>query len=510
MKVIYLKNFRKGYATNSSSTHSLIYRNKDEMFEDLNVFELNFYDRFDKTIAASKAAKIKYVAANIMFNDKLFEIMCLYYPEMKQYEKDAKYVVENTRKYVNGEITYDDFNDQKFGMCNRQSLYFQNSKFLEASIDYLRNIIDDDDVIIVGGSDETDFVFDTKENHTELPIPEWVEFNSDKKGHIVKNGNYWVGYGYGTEDNGKLRFTTSKHNCVPEYPELIDLKITNKCNHNCKFCYMDSNKDGKHAELSFLKKIISSLSSNEFDSFDTRVEFSVGGGDVLLYPHLEELFSYMTKKGHIVNTTINAKDALKIVGNEKLYDIFKKYVKGIGVSVSNEEDIEKIIPLRNLFSVDHVYKQIKIHLIPEFLGVEKTISFVEKLKKYNFYDILFLGYKTNGRGKTQNITPFNEDDLKKIFNEQYTISVDTTFANKYYDWLKDNFETEHTLTLNEGEYSMYVDGVTKNAYKSSYQLDKPYNLEIDSWENKNQTWFTVKEAFNNIRKDNGFEVYKLT
>ena len=58
MKVIYLKNFRKGYATNSSSTHSLIYRNKDEMFEDLNVFELNFYDRFDETIAASREAKI--------------------------------------------------------------------------------------------------------------------------------------------------------------------------------------------------------------------------------------------------------------------------------------------------------------------------------------------------------------------------------------------------------------------------------------------------------------------
>ena len=36
MKAVYLKNFRKGFATNSSSTHSLIYRNKGEVFDDLN------------------------------------------------------------------------------------------------------------------------------------------------------------------------------------------------------------------------------------------------------------------------------------------------------------------------------------------------------------------------------------------------------------------------------------------------------------------------------------------
>lgn len=35
MIAVYLKNFRKGFATNSSSTHSIIYRNKDEMFKDL-------------------------------------------------------------------------------------------------------------------------------------------------------------------------------------------------------------------------------------------------------------------------------------------------------------------------------------------------------------------------------------------------------------------------------------------------------------------------------------------
>lgn len=90
----------------------------------------------------------------------------------------------------------------------------------------------------------------------------------------------------------------------------------------------------------------------------------------------------------------------------------------------------------------------------------------------------------------------------------YCVSLDTSFASKYYGWLKDNFETEHTITLNEGEYSIYIDGITKNAYKSSYQLDKPYNLEYGNWDERDKTWYTAIEAFTHIREDNGFETYK--
>jgi hypothetical protein len=57
----------------------------------------------------------------------------------------------------------------------------------------------------------------------------------------------------------------------------------------------------------------------------------------------------------------------------------------------------------------------------------------------------------------------------------------------------------------EGEFSMYIDGVVKKAYKSSYQLDKPYNLDYRNDENKKS--FRVKEAFARIRKDNGLMMY---
>lgn len=489
MKTVYLKNFRKGFATNSSSTHSVIYKNKDDMFKDLNIFELDFYDRFDNTIAASKEAKIKYVAANIMWNEKLYEIMCAFYPDMKKYEEKIK----KERKSHN----------EDFGMYARGSLYFPNSIYLEASIDYLRNIIEDDDIIIIGGSDEEDFVYCTKKNHEELPEADSIGiYDSTPKG-VVKNGNYWVGYGY----DGKIRFKTEKGKCIPFYPELIDLCITKNCNHNCNFCYMNAGPNGKHADIASLKRIIGYFSNGYGGRYNTRIEFSVGGGNVLLYPQLDELFRFMYENGHIINTTINAKDCEMLLSDESILNTFKQYVRGIGISISEDKDIEMLSKLNGTFVGDN-YKDIVIHLIPEMLGVDKTREFIVKLKKYGYNRFLFLGYKTNGRGVTQKHVKLTKNDLDKLFDDLYCVSVDTTFAKTYDEWLNSNYETEHTITKLEGEYSMYIDGVEGIAYKSSYQLNKPYNINIGNYKDYNEKWFNPIDAFHRIRKDNGLENYE--
>ena len=156
MRILYLKNYRKGPATNSSSTHSVIFKNKDDMFKDMNVFEENFYDRYTETLAVSKSAKIKYIAANIMYYKPLYDTMCLIYPEMEQYRELIKETInDEEEKYP-----------YSFGMYARGRLYFRDN--LEASIGYLRNIIENDDIIIVGGSDEEEFVYDTIEDHKKI------------------------------------------------------------------------------------------------------------------------------------------------------------------------------------------------------------------------------------------------------------------------------------------------------------------------------------------------------
>ena len=164
MKAVYLKNFRKGLATNSSSTHSLIYRNDGELFKDLDIFECDYYDRCTSTIAASREAKIKYVLADIMYNETLVKIMSYIYPEMKKYFPLIKDNMEGK-------------SEDCFGMYFRGNLEFPNN--IEASVDYLKNVIDDDNIIIVGGSDEADFVYDTIEGHVECPDPDMINYGSN-------------------------------------------------------------------------------------------------------------------------------------------------------------------------------------------------------------------------------------------------------------------------------------------------------------------------------------------
>lgn len=490
MKAVYLKNFRKGFATNSSSTHSVIYKNKGDLLNDLNIFELDYYDRYDDTIAATREAKIKYIAANIEYNDELFDIMSKLYPEMKQYETAIK-EQRDIEKMNYEDLLKNNIDYNRFGMAARGRLYFNGSENLEPTIKYLTNVIDNEDIVIVGGSDEEDFVFETIEDHKEVLDP------SDVSGTIVKNGNYYIGYGW----RGRIRFSLTNEDTIPSYPELIDLKITNKCNNNCPFCYMDSTMKGKEADIKTLKKRIGELSGG-YDAWNKRlIEFSVGGGNVLLYPHLEELFEYMVNQGHIVNTTINAKDVDLLKKDEKLKNIFAKYVSGLGVSVTSVNDLPYLEKLRDLFPTHKMDKEpglvtsnVVIHLIPEMLGVDATKEIMTRLRYMGYYSCLFLGYKTNGRGATQKYFNFTDKDLTELFvYGGHCIGIDTTFANRHKKWLDENFETEATVTLHEGEYSMYIDGVTDTAYKSSYQLDKPYPLKD----------YSVLTAFKNIREDNG-------
>lgn len=513
-KPVYLKNFRKGFATNSSSTHSLIYKNKEDMFEDLNIFGVNYFDRFTENIAASREAKIKYVFHAIWWNDELVKLLSAFYPEMKEYYSLAKEAGEHDG--------YD-----KFGMYSRGS--FSNKDVL-FSAEYLRHIIDCEDIVIIGGSDEMDFVYDTKRGHQEVPtaddIDEWFSKTGEHNNNPIKNGNYYVAYGnrwvtndapnnrYDTEDsgtrfryctNGKVRFMVEDGTPTPEYPELIDLRITNRCDHGCPFCFMNSDNKQPDADIKELETFINNL--------QIKTEFSIGGGNVLLYPHLEKLFKSLKEHGHIVNTTINVKDCDRIMNDEALKQLFIEYVDGIGVSVFDRADVEKYEEFREALKHEDsygrtVHKYTVMHIVPEYLGFEKT---KEVLSAAGYNEVLLLGYKETGRGKKCKHTVFTKDQLRKLIGERHlNLLVDTQFAKTYAEFIDETFDTEYTLTPNEGEYSLYIDGITMNAYKSSYETDKPYFVgdEFDKpWDKRNKERYSLKKAFENVRKDCGFEVF---
>lgn len=530
-KVIRIKNFRRGNATNSSSTHSIIYRNENELFEDLNVFENDYFDRCTNTIAATKEAKIKYIFHHIWHNESLVEKMAMYYPEVKQYYHLAKAQAEWDGKPYEERVG----DEPSFGEYTRDSIVstWRTKADPDFGIDYIRHIIDTDDLVIVGGSDEQEFVYDTIADHDKAPITYYVDDitcgSAGKKNSITKNGNYYVAYGETAEtrndkgergrfpyrycSGGRLRFMTEDGEPVPEYPELIDLRITNKCEHNCDFCYMASSKQAKHADYDELVSFVNGLK--------TKTEFSIGGGNILLYPNLDKLFMLMNNKGHIVNTTINVKDCETIIKNKKFKKMFGDYVDGIGVSVFSAEDVKTFFEFQDSFKgiggysdeSGRNYKYIVMHIVPEYIGFDKTLEIVKAVNddKKRYANILFLGYKDTGRGKACNHETFTEKQICELFKGHYDLHIDTSFAKRYGEFIKKTYSTRFCLTENEGEYSMYVDGLTMNAYKSSYETEKPYFIGMDfsvkDWKRRRRP-LSVKDAFAAIRADNGFPVFK--
>ena len=518
MKIFRIKNRRNSLATNSSSTHSVVYKNKEQVFEDLGIFDNNYYDRCTETIAASREAKIRYIFSNIFRWDELVEMMSARYPEMKEYYPMVKNYYDiycNEDKWTelreaNGDEyleLWNELDSYNFGDHCRGSLY--NPRELALSYEYLCNIIDSPDIVIVGGSDECEFVYDTTAGCVEMSNQfSYVDKITDR----VKNGNYYILYGSIFSRKEKVRLQVdSIPDMIPEYPELVDMKITDACQHKCPFCYMASTPNGKHAELRDIYTLI--------PQFKYKTEFALGGGNVLLHPYFTSIVKRISEKNHIANITIRYDDVETIKRNTKLKSAIKKYVSGIGISVQSANDVDVATDFIN--QMLDLGKHVSLHIIPEMIGVNASVDIFMKMKDINqrqlvlhkndtaymsnFCKVLFLGLKQSGRAKNITHNLLTADDLSMLRRESgYMYNVDTAFINTYSDWFKEQYDGDEVffLTRHEGEYSMFIDAVNNKAYASSYKTDVEEGIAIGG------NAATLNEVFGEIRRRNGFKVFE--
>ena len=516
MKIFRIKNRRNSLATNSSSTHSVVYKNKDQVFEDLGIFDNRYYDRGTETIAASREAKIRYIFANIFYWDELVEMMAERYPEMKEYFPLVK---EHYDIYRNNEMwdemrrnadrdkywdIYDEQQSYCFGEHSRGSLY--NPQEIYLSYKYLCNIIDSPDIVIIGGSDECDFVYDKTEDCQKISSEYTYLKNITDK---IKNGNYYVLYGEMFSRKEKMRLQVdSIPDLIPEYPELVDIKITNACEHNCPFCYMASTPNGKHAEEKNIYDILS--------MFKNKTEFAIGGGNVLLHPNFDKIVRNIHRRNHIANITIRYDDVLTINSNENIKNAINKYVSGIGISVQKASDVDVAQDFIN--EMLDLGKHISLHMIPEIIGVDESCAILDKLsdinterhKKRDYIScveqnnckVLFLGLKQSGRAKAIKHNLMTSNDLNTLQEKaNYTFNVDTSFVNTYEMWFNEQHHggENYFLTKHEGEFSMFIDAVKMQGFTSSYKDDGGIAINDDT---------KLNELFGEIRRKNGFKVFE--
>lgn len=308
---------------------------------------------------------------------------------------------------------------------------------------------------------------------------------------LNRNGNYYLLVDY--QDNKRLALRLSETpdmELVPEHPELVDIKLTDVCHIGCTWCYQDSTSDSLHGDLDEIKTVLKSLNPNI-------TEVAFGGGDVLQHPQIVEILEYARELGlNSSNITMNWQSIMRYP------DMVQKVLPlldAIGVSITGKGQIKQVVAKLKEIGC-FIPSRICFHIIPDLYSKELIIKTLDELKKFSpESDILFLGFKTNGRGHTA--SPKHIDNMKSIFDyiieKDIALQCDTKLVKDYLEAVK-QVGSELTYDIKEGEYSMNIDCVESFYSQSSYNLEFKGKIDSD---------FNIVEAFKKVREYGGLETF---
>jgi organic radical activating enzyme len=468
-----ITNMRYGLATNSSSSHSIIYNEKMNTGTD----RVSFDYGWDFFTLESKEEKNSYMMAQLMGNLGFRTVDILEYIA-KEYN------------------AYDSLEDLFEKTVDHQSVIpLPKDKNWEINLDFFNNYkkyISENDFIILGGNDNDDSEhsmasYDTCEKDSYM-----YSFHDNDRAY--KNGNYYVVI----NEFRKMRINFNEEENIPKFPELIDIKITDYCDIGCKFCYQNSTEEGKHANYQNIYSMMGYTYGQNI------YEFAIGGGEPTTHPDFAKILKALKSHGNYVNFTTRSK---KWFSDKKIVEAVNENVSGVAYSVNGVIEMGHFASLH----MKHLNRSVKmyVHIIPELMTEKKLIKIIEAIDKLNHsamsgridgsqISITLLGFKDIGRG--ENIKYKRHKNLIKIIKQtrRTKIGIDTKLAKDYEEELKEENISKKLYDTREGVYSMYYDAIEEKAYKSSYELDNPIEVK------KNKSGFRegIDEIFKKVRTTN--------
>lgn len=276
-----------------------------------------------------------------------------------------------------------------------------------------------------------------------------------------RNGNYNVAI---FDDGTKIRYNDL--DClIPEFPESMDMKISNYCPFNCPMCHEKSSEDGEYGKI---------LHHPFIKTLHSGTELALGGGAVTYHPDLIPFLEELKEQGVLPSITINQREWEEtkidyLINNQLIY--------GLGVSFTNVDDEvwDKILS----------YPNAVVHLIAGYHSRDVFEYFANKGAK-----ILILGYKNWGRGEDyfknySNQIMVRMRELKEILPTLFTRCKVVSFDNLSIKQLDirtviGEEKWKEFYMGDDGQYTMYVDMVKQECAKSSTSPDRLPLSEFDN------------------------------
>lgn len=192
-----------------------------------------------------------------------------------------------------------------------------------------------------------------------------------------QNGNYSVTI---LSDGTKIRENDLDF-FDAEFPESMDIKITNACDMGCPMCHEDSRPDGKHGDI---------LNLPFLDSLHEFTELAIGGGNPLSHPDFIPFLHLLKKRKLIANVTVNEVHFLKNI--PLLLELTEQgFIYGLGISYTGG-DRESTYRFADEVSK---FPNAVIHIINGIVSMEQVSWLSERNRELK---ILILGYKDFRRG----------------------------------------------------------------------------------------------------------------
>ena len=408
---VQLLNVRLGHATNSSSLHSMILvPNAQAIYGD---GERGAYGEYgwDHWTASSKESKSHYLAGilygslrNYAGENVIQQIMSELIPGVRWFGYDSD---ENDPAYT-------------WNYIDHQSQFYLPSDWEHKMIDReffedLQRFILHDDLLILGGNDNTDGPEDA--HHI---IREQQEKGISCFDHMsVFDGGittvarkdpvygFWTLYTRGSGAKIRFRFDTvanpeSDMETQEHYsrghiktglwkdhrsslPELVDLKITDYCTKGCEYCYQWSSPQNPHADTDHVFDVINALSARKV------FEVAIGGGEPTEHPEFWEILRYCASKGVTPNFSTKR---LKWMQEDNIEEL-RKPVGGFAYSVRTGAEASAFVRMYKKRNIKKGSFQYVLGSSPmeEFEAILR-IAGEEKIR------VTILGYKRVGLGAT--------------------------------------------------------------------------------------------------------------
>ena len=471
-----IHNVRLGFATNSSSTHSIIFLKPGQRVGDQETsggeFGWNFWT------ASSPEAKRQYVALHLYdaLRWQLNEEVALAVVEswVKDFERTAP-----------GEYSYN--GQGPAGYVDHQSVYilprsWDGQSVDKAFFDEFMHFFMRDDVAILGGNDNTDESHPLDDGGFVLPLErdgraEYVARKDDKQ-------NYWTLFD--RKSGAKIRFSfespaSQREVTKASAPELVDLKITDFCPYGCAFCYQGSTHAGKHGDAGAISTAAAALAKMKV------FEVAIGGGEPTMHPKFVEILSGFRERGVVPNFTTKN---LAWLRDGSLWPKIVKLVGGFAYSVDKAEDVRKLAALLEANDIDDDLASVQYVMGSSSLYVLEEI--VRECAHSNIR-LTLLGYKTTGRGSS--FKPEKYDGWLEMIEKvrkagvYVNIGIDTALAAESGAALDKAGICRRLYATREGAFSMYLDAVDMKVGPSSYVSDLAMR-RVKQFDDK-----TILEAF---------------